>query len=292
MPTILTDDPSSFPCPIQAPAAGDPRTDTSVETPLQQFANRTANTKARLDVVSPFSAPGATPLPSGVTVGQTGVLVAQTLLGMRSIPAAQRFDGMLCFVYPGALYQFSASLAAAPATPWLFRPADITSGPGLWVRQGWDLLGLLGGLPQLDDGARLPAATERLSTLSDQFTQQRSVSFGTSSTPTAVTGASAVVPGVEVGDVFEVRATCLVTVSLATTLSLTHQFTLPSSATVQGFTIWAWQFADPGSLMLEHSCTYVATEAGSHTAQLMAASVAAVTTYFANLEYRVKVTRP
>lgn len=50
MPVNLTDDPV-FTTPVTAPAGGDARTASSVQTPIQALANRTANLKARVDAV-------------------------------------------------------------------------------------------------------------------------------------------------------------------------------------------------------------------------------------------------
>lgn len=52
-PSNLTDDQTQFSSPIQVPAPGDPRNDTSVATPFQQVVNRTANLKSRLDGIAP-----------------------------------------------------------------------------------------------------------------------------------------------------------------------------------------------------------------------------------------------
>jgi hypothetical protein len=159
MPNNLTDDPTQFPSPVQAPAPSDPRTDTSVATPFQQLSNRTANTKARFDAIDPFSAPGYTPaLPTGVIPGACNVLQCANLAQLASIPVANRTAGMLCLVTGlEQLYQYT-SATIAPVANTVVTPTDTI---GSWLALGYGLANQPNGFAQADSTGRTPAASVR-----------------------------------------------------------------------------------------------------------------------------------
>lgn len=160
MPNNLTDDPTQFPSPVQIPAPNDPRTDTSVATPFQQVANRTANTKARVDAVVPFSAAGYAPaLPGGVLSGVSSVLQCTTLTQLASIPVANRTAGMICLVLNTGIYQYTTSSIAALAN-FVVTPAD-TVGSWVLVGAGYGLANQPNAFAQADSTGRTPAAGVR-----------------------------------------------------------------------------------------------------------------------------------
>lgn len=205
MPNNLTDDPTQFPGPIQVPAPGDPRTDTSVATPFQQLADRTANNAARLNSMSPFLQPGYSPaLPAGVTVGAGGLLYANSTSALLGIPVTNRFDGMMCQVYGDALFQFEIGSSATVTAPFVYAPSDVGIGAGRWFRQGGGALGVANGLVQADSTARVPAAGVRNGLIAYQSATAAFAS-STSSGYVIVPGTLLSFAGLLVGDVIEAR---------------------------------------------------------------------------------------
>lgn len=215
MPDNLTDDPTVFPSPVQVPAAADPRSDTSVATPFQQVANRTANNKARLDAVVPFSAPGYTPaLPSGVAIGPGGMLTATTLAALASIPAANRSDQMQCAVasvngstFSPALYEYSVGGTDAAVANVVIVPGDTV---GRWYLQQYGALGAANGIAQLDSTGRVPAANQRNGTVYEnyaQFSSSPTLSAGLSVIP----GTTFTIAGLLPNDIVRVDFTSIVT---------------------------------------------------------------------------------
>ena len=207
MPNNLTDDPTVFPSPVQVPAGGDPRTDTSVGTPFQQLANRTANTKVRVDAIAPFSAPGALALPSGVTSGAAALLTASTLTTLASIPIAQRTAGMLCLVLGLGLYQYQATFPIGGAVAnTVIAPADTGLSAGAWILIGPGL-GLLNApncVAQADGTGRTPAAGVRNGLIAYQAPALAlSDSYNTGGH--AVASSTVTFNGLLVGDIIEAR---------------------------------------------------------------------------------------
>jgi hypothetical protein len=303
MPNNLTDNPAVFPTPIQVPAAGDPRSDTSVATPFQQLANRTANLAAQVAAVVPYSAAGYTPaLPSGVTSGVSGMLTAATIAALQSIPAANRTDQMVCAVssvngttFSPALYQYSASSTATPVTNVVIEPTDTN---GRWFLQNYGALGVPNGIPQFDAGSRLTAAVSHYGTFYETFVAIQSVTVGASATWVTIAGtggttAGVSVPGILVNDIIQVDFIGLATVPSSTSgIAIQSSITLPGGSIVllgnQCEAVYngaAVNFVTRGS--------YVATVAGTYTPLVqMVAVVSSGSVIFATCEMRIRVVRP
>lgn len=212
MPNNLTDDPTQFPEPIQVPAAGDPRTDTSVAFPFQQLADRTANNKARVDAVVPFSAPGASALPAGVVSGVSTLLTAVSISTMQAIPAAERTAGMLCVVADAGIYQYTATPPSALANVVVI-PNDSIGG-WLLLAAGYLLLNQPNTVVQSDSSGRVPAASVRNGLVYVQGNNQASIGVNTSTTGVqqVYSGGAPFSFACLAGDIIEVDFSCYATI--------------------------------------------------------------------------------
>lgn len=212
MPSNLTDDPSQYAANIQVPAAGDPRTDTSVATPFQQLANRTANATARIDVIAAPGKLGYSPaLPAGVSLGSVA-LNATSIAALQSIPAANRVDGMLANVANGGAYRFDIASVATPASPQIVQPSDLPVS-GRWIAIG---------LVPVDTASRVPAANVRNGIVG--IGGAAPGNFVTSSTTYVdLTGVTVTLTGLAIGDMVQVIYGSTVLPPASASLAVSHQ---------------------------------------------------------------------
>lgn len=217
MPTDLTDDPTTFPGPIEAPAGGEARSDTALETSLQQLGNRTANSNARLNAIAASSAVGYTPaLPAGVRLGSVPLL-ATSIAAMLSIPLTNRFDGMLCQVQDDALFCFDAASTTTPFDPaFILLPTDLggdVGAAGRWFRSNFGAVSQPYGFPQCDSAGRVPAASVRSGLVAYQSAAYANANPATNSTPTLLPGTTPVtLTGLAPGDIIEARYSVAISV--------------------------------------------------------------------------------
>lgn len=207
MPNNLTDDPSQYATNIQVPSPGDPRTDTSVATPFQQCANRTANITSRLDAIAAPTKLGYSPaLPAGVSMGSV-TLVATSVAALQSIPAANRVDGMFGTVKDGFLYQFDIVSTQSAAAPSVVQPSDVIGGaPGRWLVSGYNALNVANGIPLLDGSARLNAGQAHYAPVIEAFVTPASGTTTLAGSITSVMPGSTIsLPGVLSGDLIFVE---------------------------------------------------------------------------------------
>lgn len=147
MPLSLVDDASSFPANVRAPSAAELRTAESVQMGMQDLANRTANTKSRVDGIAPITT-------NGVRRVQTFASAA----ALTAVPAAKRADGDIAFVVGLGLFWFvAASVVAADGV--FVIVTDDTSGR--WISNVFMSISIANGVARLDGSSRLPAATAR-----------------------------------------------------------------------------------------------------------------------------------
>lgn len=140
MPKNLTADTASFPAQT-APLAGEPRTAGSLETPLQNAADRTGYLKDRLDNIDPT---------------REGVRRLRRFASIAAMRASVDYpDKAIAQVDGVGIYQFDAASDVTPAEPFVVTP-DAISGNGRWLWSAYGALNVANGLPQLDGSGKLP----------------------------------------------------------------------------------------------------------------------------------------
>jgi hypothetical protein len=145
MPKTLTDNSATFPAQT-APAGGESRTATSIETPLQNAADRAAYLKARLDIID-YTGDGVRLIRR---VDSLNALKAITDLTEKGI----------IFVDGIGLYQYLSGSTAPALDPLVVPPTIMGGAPGRWLWEGHGSLDIADGIPRLDGNARL--ATTKL----------------------------------------------------------------------------------------------------------------------------------
>lgn len=143
MPKNLTGSAASFPTQT-SPLAGEPRTAGSVETPLQNAADRTQWLRDRLDNIDP-TREGARRLRRFASVA---LLRASTDYPDKTIA---QVDGV-------GIYQFDAAATATDAEPFVVTPTAVGAGAGRWLWSAFGALNVANGIPQLDGSGLLPTA--------------------------------------------------------------------------------------------------------------------------------------
>lgn len=140
MPKNLTADTASFPTQT-APLAGEPRTAGSLETPLQNAADRTGYLKDRLDNIDPT---------------REGVRRLRRFASIAAMRASVDYpDKAIAQVDGVGIYQFDAASLATAAEPLIVTP-DAISGNGRWLWSAYGALNVANGLPQLDGSGKIP----------------------------------------------------------------------------------------------------------------------------------------
>jgi hypothetical protein len=142
MPKQLTADPTHFPAQT-SPVSGESRTASSVETPFQNAADRSAWVKARIEYVDP-SGDGARRLRRVASIAALRALTDLT-------------DGV-CIVDGVGLFAYLSGSTITEAEPFVIKPTSVGGGSGRWV---WDSSGSLGaanGIVQAGSDGFVPTA--------------------------------------------------------------------------------------------------------------------------------------
>lgn len=296
MPSSLVDDPTVFPSSVLVPAAGDPRTDTSVAMPFGQLANRTANTKARIDVVAPSTAPEYTPaLPSGVTAGASNILTAVSIVALQAIPAGCRSPGMICSVLKFGIYQWVTDTIGA-IDNFVVVPAD---GAGAWVllAGGYALANQPNAWTQGDSTGRLRATGVRNATFFETVVPIGSASVTVSTTQyTDIPGTTGIsIPNVLVGDILQLSFIGSATTTTGWIFSVAPATTVPgiSGPVLCGAGWSSGPFpADVYDRTAVVFGSYVATAAGTYAPRIQASLNNSGILVFIDCEMRIRVVRP
>jgi hypothetical protein len=152
MPVTLTDDPNSFPD-LVVPDGASARDAITFATPLQQVANRTRQTKNRLDLIAPS------------TDGIRALRTVASLAALRAIGAVDHTDNSYAVVEDLGVYRYDIDSLQTPLDPVVVQPTDVVGAgtPGRWhlVAIGKGCLGIANGIAQCDSTGRIPAASVR-----------------------------------------------------------------------------------------------------------------------------------
>jgi hypothetical protein len=216
MPTTLNDDPSEYPADILVPVGGDPRTDSSVQVPFQQLANRTAYLLARADDIAP--------------AGRGVVLLRRVAndAALLALGPMERRDGSVCLVAGVGLYEFLAASTANAQVPWVRIPADLQPGaPGRWILLPFGTVGAGNGLAQLDPQGRLPVTTARNAVVRVAYVTP--ASFTTSNTAYTDVPSASIIQELAVGDIVFADYSATLTTSTSGTQVSTQLAVVPPS---------------------------------------------------------------
>lgn len=145
MPKSLTGNPALFPAQT-SPVAGEPRTSGSIETPLQNAADRAQFVYDRMMFVDP------------TRDGVRRLRRFATLADMKA--EADLTDGGVALVDGVGLYEYRAASTASELSPVAIKPASVGGGPGAWLVAGVGsgMLNVPNGVPQLDGAAKVPTS--------------------------------------------------------------------------------------------------------------------------------------
>lgn len=120
MPKNLTGSATAFP--IQtAPLAGEPRTAESVESCLQNAADRAEYNNDRLTYIDPDRS------------GARRLRVVANITALKAIPSSNYGDGQFVVVKRVGTFCYEATATDGVAEPYIVKPNDVGGGPGRWV---------------------------------------------------------------------------------------------------------------------------------------------------------------
>lgn len=282
MPVTLTDDPSVFPD-IQAPVGADGRDAASVAVPLQRLANRTRQTKNRVDFIAPST--------DGVRVFRTVASIA----ALQAIGAPDHIDGSYAVVEDIGFYRYDVDSLTAALSPVVVQPTDVIGGgtPGRWhlVAFGKGSLGIANGIAQCDATGRVPASRVRNGVIyADSMLGLLSASTSGN------IGTALSFPSLEVGDLIQLTYSVKVLPSASNDATVQVNVTDPSSGT--GIIAASTNLiASPASealqldgVLLNASGFYRVVNAGTHA--LVLHGSASTPTNFQNAILNATVIRP
>ena len=228
MPTNLVGNPASFPTQT-APVGGDPRTASSVSTPLQNAADRSEYLKDRLIFLDP---------------NQEGVRRIRNVTGGPAAIQAltDHSDGdFILEMSTGFLYQYFASSAATVTTYGIIKPTDVV-GNGRWISSlltgGVGFSELLPG--PLNASGDVPA-TQILDGIRAKATYVSGPTITTTSvTHVDMTGFEATITGVVAGDIVTAEYCLGIAPAAGSVVSLRPKVTDPALVTTTVYDdIWA-----------------------------------------------------
>lgn len=145
MPKNLTGNSSLFPNQT-SPVAGEPRTAGSVETPLQNAADRSQYLYDRLMFVDPT---------------REGARRLRRFANLADLKAATDIPtGTVALVDGVGLYEYDSASTAAELSPVAIKPTTVGGGSGAWLVAGVGsgMLNVPNGVPQLDGAAKVPTS--------------------------------------------------------------------------------------------------------------------------------------
>jgi hypothetical protein len=198
MPKNLSDDPSIFPVQT-SPVAGESRTAISIETPLQNSANRSAWLKSRLDYVDP----------SG-----NGARRLRAVTSIAALRALTDLTTGVCVVDGVGLYVYMPSSTATELEPFVVKPTSVGGGAGRWHWEALAALDVANGIPKLNGSARIDTSKLAASNggakilapnvangIVDKATTSGAGPFSTSSITYVDVGAIVISFAMEIGDI-------------------------------------------------------------------------------------------
>jgi hypothetical protein len=178
MPKTLTDNIGSFPSQT-CPVVGDARTAGSIETALQNAADRARFARDRIIAVDPDNG------------GVRKLRYAASLTALRAI--TDLTENAVIIVDGVGLYIYDASSAATALDPFVVTPTSVGGGAGRWLWEAYLSVDVANGLAKLDANARLAvakmAASEGGSKILPAYVQNGlvSVTYGTDAGPRSTT---------------------------------------------------------------------------------------------------------
>lgn len=297
MPVNLTPTPGNFPTQT-APAAGESRTAGSVQTPLQNAADRTQYVKDRLDYIDPTG------------TGARRLRYAATFTALRAI--TDLTDDGVIIVDGQGFYIYDAASAVAELEPFVIKPTSVGGGNGRWISSIYLALDVANGIPKLDSNARVPTARLAASSggskilgssvangVVDVYAASGAGPYTTTSTSYVDVGAVAATFTLAVGDRVFINGQAYVYQADATpAIHYTRvAVVLPdtSTALVAQSEVPTKSSALNENVGLPIGTCFTATAAGSHTFKLQQRSEVAsggATVGVANLNFCAQVLRP
>jgi hypothetical protein len=220
MPTNVPGNPAAtYPANITVPVTGDPRVPSSVATPLTQLADRTAIADARLDLIDP---------------DQVGV----QLLRRYDTPALLRAstvhtDGTCVLVGFLGLYIYQSSSGLTDDGQIAIKPNDV-GGSGRWVYSLYSSYGQANGIAYMNAAAKVDPSQMLDGVRARSHYYSASPLTMSSATHIDMTGATASISGVQVGDIITVEYSFGVIPASGSSVSLRPRMTDPGGT----FTIY------------------------------------------------------
>lgn len=145
MPKNLTGNSSLFPTQT-CPVAGEPRTSGSIETPLQNAADRTQCVYDRITFVDPT---------------REGVRRLRRFASIADLKAATETPGGTVAIVDGVgIYQYDSASTAPELSPMCVKPTGVGTDPGAWLVAGVGsgMLNAPNGVAQLNGAGKVPTS--------------------------------------------------------------------------------------------------------------------------------------